>query len=439
MTRTPNPERQTKFFPVLCAVATLVVVAALIGETLTIRHLGAASLALLERQQKVEQENSALSETCADLNAQNEKYADDIDELTRLVRDLGDALAESSTRAPANPTADIVADAEYVIRIEAGGKNEGDPRVFYGNGSGFIITYRGRQYVVTVSHLRWDIQSITSTVAIFRNHLRIPPQPLEFLGDDPDMDIAVYQFVDHAFVFPGRTAELEETDDLRPGEPVISLGWPEGFWFFPGNGNVGNPHECGLNRGRTQPLLITHTAPVNKGNSGGPLVLCRTGKVVGMNTGVLTGRRKNPDAPSPTDNTFIFPISNAVPSADIVKMLPFLIAGGRPNHATANAEFWDSTQLTTETDLAMFGLHRNAAEGVYALFVEPESNAAKAGLCPGDHVVSANGTELRSATDLDRLIFFSAPGSTLHIIVERKGKLLEGEFALDALHAPEGK
>jgi S1-C subfamily serine protease len=136
--------------------------------------------------------------------------------------------------------------------------------------------------------------------------------------------------------------------------------------------------------GRLIESIIQHTAPLNPGNSGGPLVDSR-GRVVGVNTAVI------PMAQS---------IGFSVPSSTARWVIGELITHGRvrrPYLGISATVAPIQRRLVRELDLL-------ADRAVQVLGVEPGGPAQQAGVEPNDLIVSVNDRVVTSVDDLHQLL-----------------------------------
>ncbi|KAJ1527466.1 hypothetical protein ONE63_007441 [Megalurothrips usitatus] len=185
--------------------------------------------------------------------------------------------------------------------------------------------------------------------------------------------------------------KLGSSDTLRPGEWVISIGSPAG---------LSNSVSCGvvstvgrksaeLRLGSKEMEYIQTDAPINQGNSGGPLVNL-DGEAVGVNSMKL-----------------LHGISFAIPS-NIVK--EFLEDPGKPHVSTPKRDKSQARHIGI-TCLSMtpylrseierhFGFTIKAKQGVYIVDVHALSPAMRAGLKGGDVIVAVNNTPINSTDQL---------------------------------------
>ncbi|HEX6157348.1 MAG TPA: trypsin-like peptidase domain-containing protein [Burkholderiales bacterium] len=134
-------------------------------------------------------------------------------------------------------------------------------------------------------------------------------------GVQPEHDLAVLQ----AKTIPDdlEAATLRSTQGLRPGEPVVAIGFPFGIGPSVSTGvisGLGREYQNADGK-RILTNLIQFDAAVNPGNSGGPLIT-QEGEVIGIVTGLL----------NPTEHRVFIGIGFAVPienAAGAVGLSPF--------------------------------------------------------------------------------------------------------------------
>ncbi|MFL5281883.1 MAG: trypsin-like peptidase domain-containing protein, partial [Rhodopila sp.] len=147
-------------------------------------------------------------------------------------------------------------------------------RAVEARGSGFIISADG--IVVTNNHVVKDARTVSVTLDDGK------VLPAKVLGTDPRTDIAVLK-VDAGKPLPFIT--LGNSRDVKPGEWVVAMGNPFG---------LGGTVTAGIVSAVSRDIgagpydqFIQIDAPINQGNSGGPL-FTQDGKVIGMNTAILS-------------------------------------------------------------------------------------------------------------------------------------------------------
>jgi S1-C subfamily serine protease len=242
-----------------------------------------------------------------------------------------------------------------------------------GMGSGFLITPDG--YALTNSH-----------VVHGRDRLGTWTQEGDSLdavliGDDPATDTALIRVA--ARDLPH--AELGDSESLRVGQLVIAVGNPLGFQSTVSTGVVSALGRALRGEaGRLIDDIIQHTAPLNPGNSGGPLVDSR-GRVVGINTAII------PMAQG---------LGFAVPGNTARWVLTELISHGRVRRLSLGLT---ATVVPLPRRLAReLDLLNDRAVQVIATTSGGPSDVS--GVNVGDLIVSVSGRIVASVDDLHRLL-----------------------------------
>lgn len=262
-----------------------------------------------------------------------------------------------------------------------------------GTGSGFLIAPDG--YVLTNSHVVHGARRLEVTLADGR------VLPAALVGDDPATDLAVVRVQDGGLP----VVELGDSDRLRVGQLVIAIGHPYGFQASVTTGVVSAlGRSLRSQNGRLIENVVQTDAPLNPGNSGGPLVDSR-GRVIGVNTAIIAGAQG---------------MSFAIPSNTARWVAGLLIKEGRVQRAFLGVTVELRPvpgRLAREQ-----GLARGA--GISVVQVAPGSPAEQAGVQPGDLLVSIDGVPLHGIDELHRFLSRAAVGSTVRLGVVRAGRLL---------------
>jgi len=159
---------------------------------------------------------------------------------------------------------------------------EGDERrPILRSGSGFVVHEAG--FMITNAHVVEEATSVTVTFASGAEY------EAEVYGIHPQTDLAVVKLDTDE---PLPVAALGDSDALRVGEFVLALGAPFGYQESATSGIVSGLHRSGLGIARYEDFILTD-APINRGNSGGPLVNLR-GEVVGINTAIIADDDSRP-------------------------------------------------------------------------------------------------------------------------------------------------
>jgi S1-C subfamily serine protease len=206
------------------------------------------------------------------INGETDNF-DPADELDRRpASDTDLELLDAYSRAVVS-VVDSVGPA--VVSISAG-KNRGSAEVDQvGAGSGVIIAPDG--YILTNDHV---VQNANRLKVRLTDGATLSAT---VIGKDPATDLAVIRA--DASYLPCST--LGSSDRLRVGQLVIAMGNPFGFQSTVSTGVVSAlGRALRSTQGRLIENIIQHTAPLNPGNSGGPLV-DSAARVVGINTAII--------------------------------------------------------------------------------------------------------------------------------------------------------
>jgi S1-C subfamily serine protease len=257
------------------------------------------------------------------------------------------------------------------------------------SGSGVLISPDG--YALTNSHVVHGSAGVEAELADGRTLLA------DLVGDDPATDIALLKFTSNELL---PHAMLGDSNALRVGDFVLAVGSPFGLAKTVTLGIVSAlGRTLGTSTGRRIEGVIQTDAPLNPGNSGGPL-LDGDAKVVGINTAVVQGGQG---------------LCFAVPANTASFVTSEILAHGRVRRAWLG--------LAAEEVLLPKRVEREhglrSARGVAVQRVEPNSPAARAGLERRDVIVELRGKPIESVADLHRLLDRDAINARVEVGVLR--------------------
>ena len=281
-------------------------------------------------------------------------------------------------------------------------------------GSGFVIDYAGKRYVLTNAHVVENATSIRVTAKSGKD------LPAKVVGTDTVLDLAVLAVEDALDVPP---VVLGDSDALEIGDWVIAIGNPLGLSHTVTLGivsalgrDVPRPDGTGYFR-----RMIQTDAAINPGNSGGPLVNA-FGQVVGMNTLI---------ARSTESGVAVEGINFAVPINEILKAMAQIAVSGRVTRAWLGVYIQDVVP----------GMERQLGVRQGALVAEVVAGgpADKAGVKAGDVIVAVSGRTITNANDLQMEIMYRAVGEKVELGIVRGGRSMTIAVVLGERPAEEGQ
>ncbi len=280
-----------------------------------------------------------------------------------------------------------VAPAVAHVRVErAKSRSRGE-----GSGSGFLVTPDG--YLVTNSHVAGGATAIEVTLPDGRR------APGTIVGDDPDSDLAVVKVGADDLAW----CRFGDSPAVRVGQIAIAIGSPYGFQHTVTAGIVSAlGRSMRAASGRLLDNVIQTDAPLNPGNSGGPLVDSR-GRVIGVNTAVVLPAQG---------------LCFAIAASLAERVAISLIREGRVRRAWLG--IGGQTVPVARRIALHFGLASDFAVRVDS--VERGSPAASAGLERGDLIVAIDAAAVASIDDLQRALDAGAIGRKLAIAVLRRAR-----------------
>ncbi len=145
-------------------------------------------------------------------------------------------------------------------------------------GSGFVYNYSGQLVVLTNNHV---IESAVNITVTFTNG---KVYSASVKGSNPSNDVAV--LITSAPQSELKPLTMISSSTLKVGDPVVVVGTPYGLEGSMSNGIVSALNRTITTESSTLTNIIQTTAPLNPGNSGGPL-LNYQGQVVGMATAIV--------------------------------------------------------------------------------------------------------------------------------------------------------
>lgn len=262
-------------------------------------------------------------------------------------------------------------------------------------GSGFIISADG--YIVTNNHVVSAGAEGASVDTITVTLTNRDEYTARLVGRDPATDIAVLK-IDAKKALP--FVKFGDSAKARVGDWVIAIGNP---FALSGTVTAGIISAVHRGTGGTYDKFIQTDASINQGNSGGPMFDMR-GNVIGINSQILSPSGGNVG------------IGFAIPSEQAAPIVETLRKGQNVKRGYLGIQISPLGEDLAES----LGLAKNRGEFVQG--VEPGKGADRAGIKPGDVIVSVAGQEVTPDQNLSSIVANQPIGTRVPIVLLRNGQ-----------------
>lgn len=259
-------------------------------------------------------------------------------------------------------------------------------------GSAVIMSSEG--YLLTNNHVTANAEQIVVALKDGRETLA------RVIGSDPETDLAVLK-IDLADL-PAIT--LGHSDRIRVGDVTLAIGNPFGVGQTVTMGIISatGRNQLGLN---TYEDFIQTDAAINRGNSGGALVDAG-GNLIGINTAIISESGGSQG------------IGFAIPVKLALEVMKSIIEHGQVIRGWLGVEVQSLTQELAES----FG--QEGRPGIVVAGVYRDGPAARAGLQPGDLILSIDGVQSADGRSSMNQVARARPGEKIDIDILRNGKPL---------------
>jgi serine protease Do len=262
-------------------------------------------------------------------------------------------------------------------------------RKIEGQGSGFIVAADG--YIVTNNHVVDKATKITVTLHDGRK------LDATLVGHDPKTDLAVIKVNETGLPY----VAFGDSDKSRVGDWVLAIGNPFG---------LGGTATAGIVSARGRDIrsgpyddFLQIDAPINSGNSGGP-VFNVAGEVVGVNTAIFSPNGGN------------IGIGFAIPA----NQAKSVVAQIRENGTVERG--WLGVQIQDLDEELAASLGLKDQKGALVADVVGDGPAQQGGVRAGDVITKFNGREIDAARTLSRVVADTNPEQSASVTVWRDGK-----------------
>jgi serine protease Do/serine protease DegQ len=305
--------------------------------------------------------------------------------LAPLIEKVSPAVVNIAVMGRAGPTHPLCADPFFSQFPQC------QNREFQGGGSGVIVD-SDNGYILTNNHVVEHADRIRITL--------LDKRTLEasVIGTDPLSDIAVLK-VDSKDL---HELPIADSSAAKVGDFVVAIGNPFGLQHTVTSGIVSALGRSGLNPENYEDFIQTDAA-INMGNSGGALINLK-GELLGINSAIISNSGGSVG------------IGFAIPSNMARNVMNQIIEHGEVRRGLLGV----SVQ-SIDAELAE-SLKMKNANGALVSQVMPGSAAEKAGIEPGDVLLSVDGETVADAASLRLRVGMHGAGDSIKIVLIRDGK-----------------
>ena len=272
--------------------------------------------------------------------------------------------------------------------------------VSQGAGSGVIISKDG--YIVTNNHVVSGATSLKVTTTDGTEY------DASVVGKDSQTDLAVIK-VDANNL---QAATLGDSDILQVGDPAIAIGNPLGELGGTVTTGIISATDRQITIDDETMTLLQTDAAINPGNSGGGLF-----NADGNLIGIVNAKESSTGIEG---LGFAIPIT---PAQDIITEL--MQNGSVTSRPALNVSLYDYTSNNP-------GQYSKYKDGCYIVQIVKNGAADKAGLKQNDRILSFDGEQIQSTSDVKNVLKKHKIGDTVKMVVERDSKKITVEITLQA-------
>lgn len=272
--------------------------------------------------------------------------------------------------------------------------------VSQGAGSGVIISKDG--YIVTNNHVVSGATSLKVTTTDGTEY------DASVVGKDSQTDLAVIK-VDANNL---QAATLGDSDILQVGDPAIAIGNPLGELGGTVTTGIISATDRQITIDDETMTLLQTDAAINPGNSGGGLF-----NADGNLIGIVNAKESSTGIEG---LGFAIPIT---PAQDIITEL--MENGSVTSRPALNVSLYDYTSKNQ-------GQYSKYEDGCYIVQIVKNGAADKAGLKQNDRILSFDGEQIQSTSDVKNVLKKHKIGDTVKMVVERDSKKITVEITLQA-------